>query len=234
MKKLNGGFNTPAIVISRKKHKLYSVFTFITPSLGLIRASIPHKRMMTMRNSSYLRPFSAMYITVVPDGEYVNVTQIDGSYVVESLDVNLDNIAYAAVASELIQELFAIYDVDRKVFDTVVNYSKQIRRRNVQLGTIMLGWQLLSLAGVVPSANAFSHQDGIDPFWIQVKETTNLSISRSVKAGLPQILGYQWGENTPIELPKTIWKELEKLLLAYCEQEIGKPLQSVKFLNSII
>ena len=32
--------------------------------------------MMTMRNSSYLRPFSAMYITVVPDGEYVNVTQI--------------------------------------------------------------------------------------------------------------------------------------------------------------
>ena len=93
MKKLNGGFNTPAIVISRKKHKLYSVFTFITPSLGLIRASIPHKRMMTMRNSSYLRPFSAMYITVVPDGEYVNVTQIDGSYVVESLDVNLYNIA---------------------------------------------------------------------------------------------------------------------------------------------
>ena len=38
----------------------------------------------------------------------------------------------------------------------------------------MLGWQLLSLAGIVPSANAFSHQDGIDPFWIQVKETTNL------------------------------------------------------------
>ena len=153
---------------------------------------------------------------------------------VESLDVNLDNIAYAAVASELIQELFAMYDVDRKVFDTVVNYSKQIRRRNVQLGTIMLGWQLLSLAGIVPSANAFTHQDGIDPFWLQVRETTNLSISPSVKAGLPHILSYQWGEDTPIELPKTIWKELEKLLFAYCEQEIGKPLQSIKFLNSII
>ena len=189
--------------------------------------------MITMRNSSYLRPFSAMYITVVHDGEYVNVTQIDGSYVVESLDVNLDNIAYAAVASELIQELFAMYDVDRKVFDTVVNYSKQIRRRNVQLGTIMLGWQLLSLAGVVPSANAFSHQDGIDPFWMQVRESTSLTISPSVKAALPQILAYQWGEDTPLELPKTIWKELEKLLFSYCEQEIGKPLQSVKFLMSI-
>ena len=69
--------------------------------------------MMTMRNSSYLRPFSAMYITVVPDGEYVNVTQIDEAPMwVESLDVNLDNIAYAAVASELIQSYFAMYDVD--------------------------------------------------------------------------------------------------------------------------
>ena len=98
----------------------------------------------------------------------------------------------------------------------------------------MLGWQLLSLAGVVPSANAFNHQDGIEPFWMQVRETTNLSISRSVKATLPQILAYQWGEDTPLEFPKTIWKELERLLFAYCEQEIGKPLQSVKFLNSII
>ena len=66
----------------------------------------------------------------------------------------------------------------------------------------MLGWQLLSLAGIVPSANAFIQQDGIGPFWMQVKETTNLSISRSVKAALPQILAYQWGEDTPIELPE--------------------------------
>ena len=52
---------------------------------------------------------SALCISVVQDGEFVKVTQIDGSYVVESLDTNLDNIAYAAVASELIQELFASY-----------------------------------------------------------------------------------------------------------------------------
>ena len=155
MKKLNGGFNTPAIVISRKKHKLYSVFTFITPSLGLIRASIPHKRMMTMRNSSYLRPFSAMYITVVPDGEYVNVTQIDGSYVVESLDVNLDNIAYAAVASELIQELFAMYDVDRKVFDTVVNIFQANTTPQCTARNDNARMAITILAGVVPSANAF-------------------------------------------------------------------------------
>ena len=169
--------------------------------------------MMTMRNSSYLRPFSAMYITVVPDGEYVNVTQIDRPYVVESLDVNLDDIAYAAVASEPIQELFAMYDVDRKVFDTVVNYSKQIRRRNVQLGTIMLGWQLLSLAGIVPSANAFTHQDGIDPCWLQVRETTNLPYFSFCKSWITTHSRLSVGaQDAPIELPKTIWKELEKLL----------------------
>ena len=68
---------------------------------------------------------------------------------------------------------------------------------------------------------------------MQVRETTNLSISPSVKAALPQILAYQWDEDTPLEFSKTIWKEFEKLLISYCEQEIGKPLQSVKFLMSI-
>lgn len=233
MNNLNGGFNTPAIVVSRKKYKLYSVFTFITPSLGIIKASIPHKRLQTLRNASYLRPFSAMYITVVQDGEFVKVTQIDGSYVVESLDTNLDNIAYASVASELIQELFALYDVDRKVFDAVVNYSKSIRQRNVRLGTIILGWQMLSLAGIMPQQEAFATGDGIDLFWNELRLHTHMNPSLALRNAMSNILAYQWGDTAPIELPRTVWKELEKLLFSYCEHEIGKQLQSVKFLMSL-
>lgn len=233
MNNLNGGFNTPAIVVSRKKYKLYSVFTFITPSLGIIRASLPHKRLQSLRNASYLRPFSAMYITIVQDGEFVKVTQIDGSYVVESLDTNLNNIAYAAVASELIQELFALYDVDCKVFDVVVNYSKSIRKRNVRLGTIILGWQILSLAGTMPQGEAFVSRNGIDVFWDELRMGTHMNPSIALRTAMPSILTYQWGDTQPIELSGTIWKELERLLFTYVEQEIGKPLQSVKFLMSI-
>lgn len=233
MNNLNVGFNTPAIVVSRKKYKLYSVFTFITPSLGIIKASIPHKRLQTLRNASYLRPFSAMYITVVQDGEFVKVTQIDGSYVVESLDTNLDNIAYASVASELIQELFALYDVDRKVFDAVVNYSKSIRQRNVRLGTIILGWQMLSLAGIMPQQEAFATGDGIDLFWEELRTNTQLTPSLVLRKAMSNILSYQWGDANPIELPGSIWRELERLLFSYCEHEIGKQLQSVKFLMSL-
>ena len=233
MNNLNGEFNTPAIVVSRKKYKLYSVFTFITPSLGIIKASIPHKRLQTLRNASYLRPFSAMYITVVQDGEFVKVTQIDGSYVVESLDTNLDNIAYASVASELIQELFALYDVDRKVFDAVVNYSKSIRQKNVRLGTIILGWQMLSLAGIMPQQEAFATGDGIDLFWEELRTNTQLIPSLVLRKAMLNILSYQWGDANPIELPGSIWRELERLLFSYCEHEIGKQLQSVKFLMSL-
>lgn len=233
MNNLNGGFNSPAIVVSRKKYKLYSVFTFITPSLGIIKASIPHKRLQTLRNASYLRPFSAMYITVVQDGEFVKVTQIDGIYVVESLDTNLDNIAYASVASELIQELFALYDVDRKVFDAVVNYSKSIRQRNVRLGTIILGWQMLSLAGIMPQQEAFATGDGIDLFWEELRTNTQLTPSLVLRKAMSNILSYQWGDANPIELPGSIWRELERLLFSYCEHEIGKQLQSVKFLMSL-
>ena len=47
------------------------------------------------------------------------------------------------------------------------------------------------------------------------------------------MLAYQWGDAAPIELPGIVWKELERLLFSYCEQEIGKQLQSVKFLMSL-
>ena len=152
---------------------------------------------------------------------------------VESLDTNLDNITYAAVASELIQELFASYDVDRNVFNTVVNYSKSIRQRNVRLGTIILGWQMLSLAGIMPQHEAFNTGDGIDLFWNELRIHTHMNPSLSLRNAMPNILAYQWGNVAPIELPGTVWKELERLLFSYCEQEIGKQLQSVKFLMSL-
>lgn len=232
-KNLNGGFNTSAIVISRKKHKLYSVFTFITPNLGIIRASLPHKRLQTLRNSSFLRPFSGMYITVVPDGEYVKVTQIDGSYVVETLDSNLENIAYTAVASELIQELFALYDVDYRVFEIVKKYSISIRRKSVRLGTIILGWQLLSLAGIMPRAEAFLSNNGINVFWNEVYLKTHVKPSLALRIAVSEILTYQWDSVSSINLTGNVWKELECLLFSYCEHELGKQLQSTKFLMSL-
>lgn len=230
---LNSGFNTPAIVISRKKYKLHSLFTFITPRLGLIRASLPHKRLQTLRNSSYLRPFSAMYITVAPDGDYVKVSQIDGSYVVESLDVNLENIAYAAVASELIQELFALYDVDRTVFDRVVQYSKQIRRRNVRLATIILGWQLLSLAGLVPQKEALQKEEEPEGFWQELSHIIEKRPSPSLRDMLSQVISYEWGDENMLSLHRSAWSELERYLFQFVTKEIGKELQSVKFLLTL-
>lgn len=232
-KNLNGGLNTPAIVISRKKYKLHSLFTFITPRLGLIRASFSHKRLQTLRNSSYLRPFSAMYITVVPDGDYVKVSQIDGSYVVESLDVNLENIAYAAVGSELIQELFALYDVDRAVFDTVVHYSKQIRHRNVRLATIILGWQLLSLAGLVPKGALLQKADESEAFWRELSYIIEKQPSIAIRDILGQVISYQWGEEEMLSFNGATWRDLERYLFQFATKEIGKELQSVKFLLTL-
>lgn len=232
-KNLNGGFNTSAIVISRKKHKLYSVFTFITPNLGIIRASLPHKRLQTLRNSSFLRPFSGMYITVVPDGEYVKVTQIDGSYVVETLDSNLENIAYTAVASELIQELFALYDVDRSVFDVVANYSKQIRNRNVRLATIILGWQLLAKSGVVPQGHVLSSLEEGSPFWQELFFASHRYPTKEMMSSLVHVLNYAWKSEEHLVITKSTWSELEQSLLVFATREVGKELQSVKFLLTL-
>ena len=115
----------------------------------------------------------------------------------------------------------------------MVNYSKSIRKRNVRLGTIILGWQMLSLAGTMPQGEAFVSRDGIDVFWDELRMGTHMNPSIALRKAMPSILTYQWGDTQPIELPGTVWIELERLLFAYGEQEIGKPLNSVKFLMSI-
>lgn len=224
------GTNTPAIVVWRKKHKLYSVFTFITPGLGIIQCSMPHKRLQSFRSGSYLRPFSGVYITVVLDGEYMNLTQVDGSYIVESLDTDLTNISYASIAGELILKLFAMYDVDRNVFNRVVQYSKSIRTKSVRLGTIILGWQLLSLAGLTPSIKDFESNNGVDVFFEEIYEVTGKSVGPQLRNSLPQVLSYDWGETTALELGKYAWQELEQLLYQYATHQFGEPMQSVQFL----
>ena len=92
---------------------------------------------------------------------------------------------------------------------------------------------MLSLAGVMPQHEAFNTGDGIDLFWNELRLHTHMNPSLALRNAMPTILAYQWGDAEPIELPGTVWKELERLLFSYCEQEIGKQLQSVKFLMSL-
>ncbi|WP_298706308.1 DNA repair protein RecO [uncultured Veillonella sp.] len=227
------GVNCEAIVLWRRKHKLYSVITFLTRQKGIIRCSVPHKRLQGMRSTGYLQPFSAVVITVVQQGEYFNLQQIDGRYLIRSIETDLNCICYAAFAGELISRLFPLEEVDPGLFNLVYRFSQLIRQKPVPLAVILLGWQLLSRAGFVPSATDYAKANGLERFLKEFTGSTGLTFSKKAQEALGQILLYNWSTQESVDLTRPLWLELERNLFAYATMQLGEELGSLTFLHTM-
>ncbi|MBS4912877.1 MAG: recombination protein O N-terminal domain-containing protein [Veillonella sp.] len=230
------GVNYEAIVLWRRKLKTYSVITFLTRQKGIIRCSVPHKRLQGMRSTGYLQPFSAVIITVEQQGEYYNLQQIDGKYIIRSIETDLNSICYAAFAGELISKLFPMEERDPSLFSLVYRFSQLVRTKSVPLAVIILGWQLMSKAGFVPSAADYGRENGLDRFLREFRGSTGFSLSRGAIEGLGQILAYSWStteQQAALQLQKPVWLELERSLFAYATMQLGEELSSLTFLHTM-
>ena len=78
------------------------------------------------------------------------------------------------------------------------------------------------------------NRQNADDFWRELYAVTQMSVSTSLKKALPILLSFQWGDELQMEFSGSLWNELEKLLYAYASHEIGKPMNSVIFLNTMI
>lgn len=222
--------NCDAIVLYRRKRKTYSIVTFLTKQRGIVSCSIPQRRWQTLKNVGYLQPFSKVYITLSPNGEYYELQQIDGIYLIRSIESDLDSICYAAFGGELISSAFAQGEVDLALYDLVVRFSKLIQSKPVPLAVILLGWQLLSIAGFIPSAKAYEQTDGVTRFMAEFKGSTGFNLSTKAQAALGEILNYNWQPDLVVQLPRSLWQELERGLFAYATMQLGEELSSLRFL----
>lgn len=228
-----GTINCDAVVLYRRKRKTYSVVTFLTKQRGILHCSIPQRRWQTLKNAGYLQPFSQVYITLLPNGEYYDLQQLDGRYLIRSLETDLDSICYASFAGEFISTAFAAEERDSALYSLVLRFAELILTKPVPLAVILLAWQLLSLAGFVPSAKAYQQADGVARFVKEFRETTGFNLSAAAQQAVGQILLYDWHEATSVQLPRTLWRELERGLFAYTTVQLGQELSSLKFLHEM-
>ena len=122
-----GTINCDAVVLYRRKRKTYSVVTFLTKQRGILHCSIPQRRWQTLKNAGYLQPFSQVYITLLPNGEYYDLQQLDGRYLIRSLETDLDSICYASFAGEFISTAFAAEERDSALYSPVLRFAELIR-----------------------------------------------------------------------------------------------------------
>ncbi len=225
--------NHEAIVLWRRKRKNYSIYSFLVADGSIIVCSVPHRRLQSLRSAGYLQPFSQVVISVVPDGEYYTLQQIEGQSLVRSLGTDLDSICYAAFIGELVVNLFRKGMHDVVLYELMKSFVQAIQTKPVPVATVVLGWQLLSHAGFMPVSRAYSDDKGVNFFWQEVYSSTGLAVSPDTKRGMDGILAYSWHPESTISLPKQVWKELEQALFAYTTVQLDKELESVKFLRQM-
>lgn len=225
-------FTSEAIVLWRKKRKYYSIYAFLTKLEGIILCSVPHKRKANYKEAAYLQPLSRLYLTVAPNGDMYDIIQIDG---ISTRDYeSLVDISYATFSGELVSALFEKGKLDRGVYTNMSRFLQAIQDKPVRLGSIVLGWHMLSIAGFVPQGQHCEDPGAMASFCDEIYETCQYVVNREIQQGIAMLLNYDWIPTRSLRLNANQWEQLEILLRKILTYHLGYTLHSIEFLETMI
>ena len=172
------GLTREAIVLWKQKKRLQSIFPAVTETGIILSFAIPNSRLNTLKDGGYLQPFSHVFLTSLEENNYHHIRQIDGIKVPRRGQQDLKSIAYLAFAGELIYKLFRHADEDRRLVIVLKQFSQAIETKPIPLGVVILGWQVLYLAGFVPSGNEMDSNEVKKSFLKELYRTTGTVLRR--------------------------------------------------------
>ena len=225
-------FTSEAIVLWRKKRKYYSIYAFLTKSEGIILCSLPHKRKANYKEGAYLQPLSRLYLTVAPNGDMYDIIQMDG--ISTRNYERLEDISYATFSGELVSALFEKGTLDRGVYTNMSRFLQAIQDKPVRLGSIVLGWHMLSIAGFVPQGQHCKEPEAMASLCDEIYETCQYVVKQDLQQAITLILNYDWIPTKPLRLNATQWDQLEILLQKILTYQLGYTLHSIEFLETMI
>ena len=225
-------FTSEAIVLWRKKRKYYSIYAFLTKSEGIILCSLPHKRKANYKEGAYLQPLSRLYLTVAPNGDMYDIIQMDG--ISTRNYESLEDISYATFSGELVSALFEKGTLDRGVYTNMSRFLQAIQDKPVRLGSIVLGWHMLSIAGFVPQGQHCKEPEAMASLCDEIHETCQYVVKQDLQQAITLILNYDWIPTKPLRLNATQWDQLEILLQKILTYQLGYTLHSIEFLETMI
>ena len=225
-------FTSETIVLWRKKRKYYSIYAFLTKSEGIILCSLPHKRKANYKEGAYLQPLSRLYLTVAPNGDMYDIIQMDG--ISTRNYESLEDISYATFSGELVSALFEKGTLDRGVYTNMSRFLQAIQDKPVRLGSIVLGWHMLSIAGFVPQGQHCKEPEAMASLCDEIYETCQYVVKQDLQQAITLILNYDWIPTKPLRLNATQWDQLEILLQKILTYQLGYTLHSIEFLETMI
>lgn len=223
-------YTTEAIILRKKKGATAASFPYITPKGELRYGFVENRRLNSLKNGGYLQPFSIVHITLNEKKDFARITQVDGKHMLSTLN-DLKNISYLAYASELIYKLFQHSPGNYRLYKILKQFVKMVDKKPLPIGTVILAWQLLALAGFLPDSKHFS--EGQDELKNELQRTVNKKVSKELIIGIKSCMNYSWTNNDVVKMSAENWEHLEELLYMYSQYQIEEPLQSVNFIKQM-
>lgn len=148
---------------------------------------------------------------------------------------------YAQIFIEMVLALTIEGQAEPEIYQLLVLYGRAIEVKDPRIVTIIMGWQLLAVAGFYPDTdrlglyqyideetgeNAYGLIDAPRPEWQEIP------LPEGLRPMWQQVLQYRWDQEQTIHFKASQLSWLEKLLYLYTEQCSERPLKSVALLQS--
>ncbi len=218
-----------AIILWKKKGKMASVIPFVTKAGNIVRGVVNNNQLAKMKNSGYLQAFAHVYVTVQEGKEVATIKQVDGLSVVKTGASNLQDMVYIAFLGELVYKLFLYGGAQEKLFSLLSSFLTATKEKPLSLGTLVVGWQALQLAGFVPATKDLNHSEAKSLFRRELEDILHKNLGAKIWEGLLEVLAYSWEVNGNLLLDKETWSHIEHILFRYSEGKVGEKFDSLRF-----
>ena len=226
------GMTHDAILLWRRKRRQYSSFCFLTAHAGVIVCHVPHNRLRYMKRAGSLQPFARLFVTIAESGGYREAEQIDPQRRSGVDTWDPETAAYLAFVGVCIEMFFSDGSTDARLFHLTEEFARAIAIKPVDKAVVIFGWQLMHLAGFLPTGEALHGVSG-ERVRTEIGALIGRPVSADCMAGIEKLTAYRWERNEPLQLERTIWDEAERTLFAYAEAQAEREIPCLRFLRDV-
>lgn len=223
-------YTTEAIILRKKKGATTASFPYITPKGQLRQGFVENRRLNSFKNGGYLQLFSLVHMTLSEENDFARITQVDGKIMLASLN-DLKNISYLSFISELTLKLFEHSDGNRNLYQILKRFIIMVEKKPIPVGSIILAWQLLAIAGFMPEDKMFVK--GQEELRAELEKATMMQIPLVMITAIRACIQYKWDDAQIVSMPAKNWERLEQIVFKFAQYQLGEELQSVSFIKQM-
>lgn len=239
-------FSTEALVLTvRDSGHADRSATLFSRDFGKINALAFGARQVKSRLAGTLQPFAHVTVTLSTSqyGDIVRQSDIINAH--RALQEELPRMAYGALISEIVMELWPERQQDVAVFDLLTLVFPILCCRNARITALASGWQLLSRAGFEPVlSNCVGCGKAIEKGFFDVsaggmmcdscRSEEGRLISVATLKVVDAMLKLNWQRPGDFTVSSGLLAEAENLLYTCLNYHIEKPLKALSFINHVV